>query len=95
MAKPIHRPEYFAVRVLLRELRLTAGMKQSELSERLGKPQPYVSAIETGQRRVDVIEIRDICSALGVTFPSFARRLELKLKTAIRPSHGQKRTRVK
>ena len=76
MPKPIHRAEYAAVRTLLRELRMGAGIKQSELCHALGKPQPYISAIETGNRRVDIVEIRDICGVLGVTLPDFVVALE-------------------
>jgi transcriptional regulator with XRE-family HTH domain len=94
MPKPIHRPEYRAVRGLLRELRVAAGMKQSELSALLGKPQPYVSSIETGQRRVDLVEIRDICTALGTTLPAFTRKLEIRLREPDKTGQRPKRTRV-
>jgi len=81
MPKPIHRGEYDAVRALLRQLRVDAGFKQSELSEALGKPQPYISAIETGHRRVDIIEIRDICAVLGLPLVRFVDVLEKSLKS--------------
>jgi transcriptional regulator with XRE-family HTH domain len=93
MPKPIHRPDYDAVRSLLRELRLTAGLKQSEVSAALDKPQPYISAIETGQRRVDLIEVRDICAVLGITFPTFVDRLERALRQPGKRARP-KRTRV-
>lgn len=32
----------------------------------LGKPQSFVSKYETGERRLDVIEFAELCSALGV-----------------------------
>lgn len=90
MPKPIHRGEYDAVRALLRQLRVDAGFKQSELSEALGKPQPYISAIETGHRRVDVVEIRDICTVLGLSLAKFVDSLEKALKS---PAKTSKRTR--
>lgn len=93
MPKPIHRGEYEAIRTLLRQLRLDAGLKQSELSEALGKPQPYISAIETGHRRVDIIEIRDICSVLKLTLTYFVERLEESIRTPSK-NHSSKRTRV-
>lgn len=93
MPKPIHRPEYVAVRSLIRELRLTAGVKQAELSEALGKPQPYISAIETGHRRVDMVEIRDICGVLGIAFPDFVVALEKLIRSPNRKARS-KRTRV-
>lgn len=44
--------------------RKDAGVTQVELAERLGKPQPFVSTIEKGVRRVDLIEFYAIARAL-------------------------------
>lgn len=93
MPKPIHRPEYAAVRSLLREHRLAAGMKQTELSAALGKPQPFISAIETGHRRIDLVEVRDICLALGRTLPDFIAVLEKNLAQPAASSKSAKRLR--
>jgi len=93
MPKPIHRAEYAAVRAVLRELRTGAHMKQVELSAALGKPQPYISAIETGHRRVDLIEIRDICKVLGVTLLDFVTKLEKVLRSPSKRA-AAKRSRV-
>ena len=43
----------------LRQARLDAGMTQVEVAEALGKPQSYVSKCESGERRVDVIELSE------------------------------------
>jgi len=48
----------------LRGLRERAGLTQAQLAARLGEDQKTVSNIETGQRRVDVIELRQILEAL-------------------------------
>jgi transcriptional regulator with XRE-family HTH domain len=93
MPKPIHRAEYVAVRSLIREFRVGVGVKQSELSEALGKPQPYISAIETGHRRVDLVEIRDICTVLGIALPDFVDALEKMIRSPSRKARP-KRTRV-
>lgn len=93
MPKPIHRAEYEVVRGLIRQFRVGAGVKQAELSESLGKPQPYVSAIETGHRRVDLVEIRDICNALGIALPDFIDAFERLLRSPTRKPRP-KRTRV-
>lgn len=94
MPKPIFRPEYDAVRALLRTLRTQAGVKQAELSAALGKPQPYISAIETGHRRVDIVEIRDICAFLGTSLEQFVATLEDALRKPVRRVRP-KRSRVK
>lgn len=57
-----------AYRVLVDALvraRKEAGLSQTELGLRLGKGQKYISVIETGVRRVDLIEFHAIALALG------------------------------
>jgi transcriptional regulator with XRE-family HTH domain len=66
-------------RVLLRQVRLEAGLRQQDLAARLGVPQSLISRAETGERRLDVIELRRICQALGVPLPEFVARLETAL----------------
>ena len=51
---------------LLAELRLQAGLKQTDLSTALGKPQSFVSKIETGERSLQLSEIADYSAALGM-----------------------------
>lgn len=65
---------------LLREIRREAGLTQTELAARIGKDQTFISKCESGERRVDVIELRDICRAVGITLEQFAKKLEESLK---------------
>ena len=55
------------LRALLRQLRLDAGLRQADLAERIGEPQPFVSRYETGERQLDVAELDLICEALNTT----------------------------
>ena len=41
-------------------VRKAAGVTQVELAERLGKPQSFVSKVERGERRLDVIEFCEV-----------------------------------
>jgi len=52
---------------LLCQLRREAGMTQADLAARLDVPRQVVSRIERGERRVDVVELDIICTALGVS----------------------------
>jgi transcriptional regulator with XRE-family HTH domain len=61
---------------VLREMRLAAGLRQQDLAERLGVPQSFVSKYESGERRLDVLELRRVCFALGITLHDFTVRLE-------------------
>ncbi|HVF66708.1 MAG TPA: helix-turn-helix transcriptional regulator [Pyrinomonadaceae bacterium] len=61
-------------------MRIEAGLTQAELAARVEKHQVYVSRYESGQRRLDVLEVREICQAIGVTLEDFVKRLEKALK---------------
>lgn len=61
---------------LLRRIRKDAGLRQADLARRLGQPQSFVSKCESGERRLDVLELRDICKAVGTSLLDFVRRLE-------------------
>lgn len=49
---------------LLIARRQAAGLTQAELAQRLKRPQSFVSKYETGERRLDVIELIEIAEAL-------------------------------
>ena len=67
------------LQVLLRRLRLDVGLTQADLAERVGQSQSFVSKYESGERRLDVLELRRICGALGLGLTEFVRRLEESL----------------
>jgi transcriptional regulator with XRE-family HTH domain len=81
MPKTIHRPEYDALRRLLRQARIDAGVTQVELSQSLDRSQSFVSDVERGVRRLDVIELRDVCGVLGQSFLEFLDLLEAEIAT--------------
>jgi transcriptional regulator with XRE-family HTH domain len=66
MAKSLHTPEYERFRAFLVAARERAGLTQVEVSARLGRPQSFVAKYEGGERRLDVVELLQVCSALGV-----------------------------
>jgi transcriptional regulator with XRE-family HTH domain len=51
---------------VLTEARKSAGLTQVELSQRIGRDQTFISLIERGQRRVDVIEFIGMAKAMGL-----------------------------
>jgi len=79
MEKSIFSAEQEKLRRLLRQLRLSAGLRQIDLAERLGQPQPFVSKYEMGERQLDFLEIRQICHAVGITLAEFVERFEKSL----------------
>lgn len=79
MKKSIFTDEYTVVTQLLVETRKQAGVTQVELAATLGCTQSFVSKVERGENRLDVIQLRTILSALGMTLASFVKELEQRL----------------
>lgn len=71
-----NRKQQKALLSLLKQLRKDAGLRQVDMAERLGKPQAFVSYYESGARRLDLLELRQICEVLGVPLVQFVRKFE-------------------
>lgn len=65
-SKTLRSPEHLALCALLIAARRKAGLNQTELAERLGKPQSFVAKYEGGERRLDVVEFLAVTRAIGV-----------------------------
>jgi len=57
--KSPHSARYRQFLQRLREARLQAGFTQAEVAKALRRPQSFVSKCESGERRVDVVELED------------------------------------
>lgn len=79
MAKSLHTPEYEFFRLLLVGARENAGLTQTEVATKIGHPQSFVAKYEGGERRLDVVEFIQVCSALGVDPHEVLRKLQDKV----------------
>jgi transcriptional regulator with XRE-family HTH domain len=76
--KSIYSAEYQRLCALLRELRHEAGLTQVQVAARLDVPQSFISKYESGERRLDVVELRHVAAALGVSHQVILERLEVE-----------------
>ena len=76
MEKSIGTPEQRKLRKLLRQIRQGAGLRQADLARLLGKHQTFVSNYERGSRTLDLLELRQVCRAVGISLAEFVRRFE-------------------
>lgn len=60
----------------LKNIRLEAGLTQTELANRLGKPQSYVAKYEGGARKLNINELFVLCEACGVDASMFCKKVE-------------------
>ena len=80
MPKSVHTREHKAFVAVFRELRKEAGMTQVQLARRSGENQAKISNIERGERRVDIVELRNLCLGLNTTLHEFVKRFEARLR---------------
>lgn len=76
MDKAIYTAEQQRLSELLRALRERAGLRQLDVADALDVPQSFVSKYESGERRLDLIELRQVCQALGTTLTALVREFE-------------------
>lgn len=54
----VYAEEYKHVIEKMRQARRDSGFTQKQVAEKLGKPQSFVSKTESGERRLDVAELK-------------------------------------
>lgn len=69
-----------AVLHLLRKIREEADITQQHLADLLERPQSFVSKYETGQRSLDLLELREVLSVLDYDLARFVKELDRKLR---------------
>lgn len=73
MKKSIHTKEYAVFVERLKTARLDSGLTQAQVAKRLGRPQSHVSNVETGQQRVDVVELKRFAQLYKKTIEYFLK----------------------
>jgi transcriptional regulator with XRE-family HTH domain len=76
MGNPVYEETYALLCALLRAARKNAGFTQIELAEILREPQQYVSRVEKGERRLDVVELCAWCMALDISASEFIKQID-------------------
>ena len=66
-----HSNAYASLARRLKEARLDAGLTQVVAAERLHKPQSFISKCESGERRVDVLELKAFARMYGKNLAFF------------------------
>jgi len=64
---------------LLRQMRLESGLKQADVAAKLGKSQSFVSNYESGERRLDLLELQMVCEVQGIELLDFVRRFSTEI----------------
>jgi transcriptional regulator with XRE-family HTH domain len=59
MTKAIYSKDHKFLVDQLKKVRLEAGLDQEKIADLLGKTQSYISKVESGQRRIDIVQLKE------------------------------------
>ncbi len=76
MEKTIYSKGYLTLIERLRNAREKLDLSQTELADRMGQSQSFVSKSERGERRIDIVELHAFCDALDIPFVPFIAEIE-------------------
>jgi transcriptional regulator with XRE-family HTH domain len=65
MSRTISSPLHAALVTFIISKRHAAGLTQAVVAKRLGRHQSFVATVESGQRRIDVVDLFDLATAVG------------------------------
>lgn len=91
MAASTHHQDYQLLLRLLKETRQKASVAQTELAARLDTTQTFISKVERGERRLDVVELIELFEALGVSPEAWLKKFLQHRMTA----HGKRAVKLK
>jgi transcriptional regulator with XRE-family HTH domain len=74
MNKSIYSKDHIYLVEQLKKARKEAGLNQKDAAKLLGKTQSYVSKIESGQRRIDIIQLRELARIYKKDLEFFIRQ---------------------
>jgi transcriptional regulator with XRE-family HTH domain len=66
MSRSLRSLLHLSMMTVLRQERTRRNLTQTELAERLHRAQSYVAKVETGERRLDMVEFVEYARAIGV-----------------------------
>jgi transcriptional regulator with XRE-family HTH domain len=78
MPKSRHTARYEHLLGVLRAARIEAGLTQVQVAKHFRTHASFVSKVESGERRVDVVELADFCKLYGVRLAAFIKRAGLE-----------------
>lgn len=73
MNKSIYSNDYKFLTKQLKSSRLEARLTQKEVADLLGKTQSYISKVEMGQIRIDVIQLKEIAKLYNKNLDYFLK----------------------
>jgi transcriptional regulator with XRE-family HTH domain len=83
MPRSMFSKDYEILIWLMADIRKEMKKTQTEVANALEKPQSFISKIENGERRMDLIEMIAIADAIGVPPKQILERLESEIQRPV------------
>lgn len=75
MPKSLHSTRHVMIAKALADQRRSKGLSQTQVAKAMGRHQPFIANIESGQRRVDLVELLDIAAIIELDVPALMKKL--------------------
>lgn len=73
------KADYNKLLELLYQVRMSQGLRQSDVASFMGVPQSFISKIESGERQIDIMTFIQLCESLSIDpielFTKFIQKL--------------------
>ncbi|MDG4887299.1 helix-turn-helix transcriptional regulator [Mesorhizobium sp. WSM4887] len=66
MPKSLHSKRHLMIAAALAEQRRSKGLSQAQVAKAFGRHQPFIANIESGQRRVDLVELLELAEIIDL-----------------------------
>jgi len=72
----IRSPGYRSLLASIKQARIESGLTQEELASKVGRPQSFIAKIESGERRIDVVELIVLARFLGADLAAILSKVQ-------------------
>lgn len=73
MGRTIRTKEYAVFIERMRKARLESGLRQVDVAKKMKRPQSYISRVESGEYRLDILEVKAFARLYGKSIEYFVK----------------------
>lgn len=73
MGRTIHTKEYAVFIERMKKARLESGLRQIDVAKKMKRPQSYISRVESGEYRLDILEVKRFAKIYGKSVDYFVK----------------------